>query len=212
MSSAVAIAEGGKSPIDSLQLEERYDGQALDQLALPIDLDTLAVALPTKSTSAPGVPSRQDGNGVVAVSFAKASAEGENGAAIAVSDDVNVVVNGDVKAKKTGVFAASIADADSGDQFELEEQGDVSVTVNKGRVIGGAGYYGIVVLGGDRTSSPSARTGVSPRSASTPSLAATKTRLSKTTAWSMATSISASATAPSTTTPAEASTPHRSSI
>jgi uncharacterized protein with beta-barrel porin domain len=149
VSSAVAIAEGGKSPIDLAQLEERYDGQALDQLALPIDLDTLAVAIADEVNVSTWGSVTAGGNGVVAVSFAKASAEGQNGAAIAISDDVNVVVNGDVKAKKTGVFAASIADADSGDQFELEEQGDVSVTVNKGRVIGGAGYYGIVVLGGD---------------------------------------------------------------
>ena len=149
VSSAVAIAEGGKSPIDLAALEERYDGQALNQLALPSDLDTLALAVADEVNVTTWGSVTAGGNGVVAVSFAKARAEGQNGAAIALSDDVNVIVNGDVRSRKTGIFAASIADADANGGFEVEEQGDVTVTVNRGRVTGGFGYYGIVVLGGD---------------------------------------------------------------
>ena len=150
VSSAVAIAEGGSSPIDMAALEERYQGQALDQLSLPTDLDALAVAVADEVNVTTYGNISTGGSGVVAVSFAKARAEGDNAAAIAVSDDVNVQVNGNIWAQKTGIFAASIADADAGGQFEIERQGDVTVSVNNGTVIGGYGYYGIVVLGGDQ--------------------------------------------------------------
>ena len=150
VSSAIAIAEGGSSPIDMAAVEERYQGEALDQLRSRLNLDALAVAVADEVNVTTYGDISAGGNGIVAVSFAKAKAQGDNAAAIAVSDDVNVVVNGDVYAQKTGIFAASIADADAGGQFEVEQQGNVTVSVNKGTVTGGAGYYGIVVLGGDQ--------------------------------------------------------------
>ncbi len=150
VSSAIAIAEGGSSPIDMAALDERYQGQALNQFGLPASLDALAVAVADEVNITTYGRTTAGGNGIVAVSYAKAHAEGDNAAAVAVSDDVNVEVNGDVRAKKTGIFAASIADADSGGQFAFEHQGNVTVTVNKGTVSGGNGYYGIAVLGGDQ--------------------------------------------------------------
>ena len=150
VSSALAFAEGGSSPLDMAAVAERYQGEYVDQWTLPLNLDTLAVAVADEVNVTTYGDVIAGGNGIVAVSFAKAQAEGDNAAAIAVSDDVNVVVNGDVNARKTGIFAASLADADAGGGFEFEQQGDVTVTVNKGKVNGGSGYYGIAVLGGDQ--------------------------------------------------------------
>ena len=150
VSSAIAFAQGGSSPLDMAAVAERYQGEYVDQWALPLNLDTLAVAVADEVNVTTYGDIIAGGNGIVAVSFAKAEAQGDNAAAIAVSDDVNVVVNGDVNARKTGIFAASLAEADAGGGFEVEQQGDVTVTVNKGKVNGGFGYYGIAVLGGDQ--------------------------------------------------------------
>ena len=73
--------------------------------------------------------------------------------AVAISDDVNVTIGGNVKAGGTGVFAASFAKADAHGGYTYTEQGNVTVSVKKGTVSGGnadgKAHYGIVVLGGD---------------------------------------------------------------
>ena len=94
--------------------------------------------------------------GVVAISKADADAAGDYPVAVAIADDVNVEIWGKVKAQGTGVFAGSFAKAevngvectDDSDGC-YEEQGDVTVSVQKGKVQGGLGYYGVVVKGGD---------------------------------------------------------------
>jgi outer membrane autotransporter protein len=107
---------------------------------------------------------KAQGNGVYAMSYANANAQASDNvysaaeaqapyamsAAVAKSDDVNVTVKGDVTAGKTGVYAGSVAEANAnnGKGLETEEQGNVSVTVEKGTVKGGNGYYGVAVVGG----------------------------------------------------------------
>ena len=99
-----------------------------------------------------------------------------------------MTVNGDVTAGKTGILAGSVADADADNGFglEIEEQGDITVSVNKGAVTGGSGYYGIAILGGDQnTVTIGKKASVTSRTA-LPSTARRATRRCTITASSMA--------------------------
>ncbi|NJO33938.1 MAG: hypothetical protein HC869_13155 [Rhodospirillales bacterium] len=94
--------------------------------------------------------------GVVAISKAEAEAEGDYPVAVALSDDVNVEIWGKVHSYGTGVFAGSFAKAEINEVECTDdtdgcfvEQGNVTVAVKKGEVVGGFGYYGVVVKGGD---------------------------------------------------------------
>ena len=127
-------------------------------LAMESGLDTILMPSPLprlmKSTSPIHGSVKAGDTGVVAISKAEAYAEGDYPLAVAISDDVNVEIFGNVKAQGTGVFAGSFAEASVGEagcpeDSCFEEQGNVTVAVKKGTVSGGAGYYGVVVKGGD---------------------------------------------------------------
>ena len=153
---AEAHALGGDSPILMQQAYDAYEGEewqgAEAYLLQPPSSFAFALADDVDISTNGSIVAK--GNGIVAVSKAVAEAKSDDGnsAAVAISRDVNVTVNGDVTAGKTGILAGSVADADADNGFglEIEEQGDVTVSVNKGAVTGGSGYYGIAILGGDQ--------------------------------------------------------------
>ena len=162
VSAAEASAEGGNNaPIEMVAGQpgqELSQGIGEAQQYLPTDLGWTPSAFAFAEADRVDITTEKidaGGTGVVAISVADADAEADDGraVAIAISDDVNVTIGGNVKAGGTGVFAASFAKADAHGGYTYTEQGNVTVSVEKGTVSGGnadgKAHYGIVVLGGD---------------------------------------------------------------
>jgi Autotransporter beta-domain len=164
VSAASANAVGGNTPLVITGVAyEGYDEYAAtgyqphDWALMPFNPDAFAYAEADKVDINFTGNMYAQGNGIVAISKATAYAEADantgNAAAIAKSDNVDVTVSGNIWAQKNGIVAASIADAQAvggGDTYTKEKQGNVTVEVKSGTVSGGKGYYGVVVLGGDR--------------------------------------------------------------
>ena len=75
VSAATAIATGGSSPLDLALVAKQYEGEAVGQWALPLNLDTLAVAVADEVNVSTYGNIVAGGNGIVAVSYAKAEAQ-----------------------------------------------------------------------------------------------------------------------------------------
>ena len=126
VSTATARALGGNNPIDMKRAMEAYESDQWQGMngMFKLPPSAFAVAIADKVNIVTEGDIVAGGNGVYAMSYAraKAAADDGNSVAIAKADDVNVTVNGDVTAGKTGVYAGSVADANAneGKGFELE--------------------------------------------------------------------------------------------
>ena len=149
---AEAHALGGNHPIDMQQAYAAYEGEEWQgaQAFLLQPPSSFALALADDVDIATNGSIIAKGNGIVAISKAVAEAQSDdlNSAAVAISRNVKVTVSGDVTAGKNGILAGSVADASADGLVGFEQQGNVTVTVKRGDVTGGSGYYGIAILGG----------------------------------------------------------------